>query len=467
MRYWLLLCCCFLISPCSLSAQVAKVTARGQVCGVLQCRIAVQQGTCFHIGTDGRLDYFLTVGHLLRGLSDPTVQISLDAGLQQAQVIASSQEPDLALLALPQAADRQPFPLARDIQPGTALICVGYSPGHNYRLSRGTLLRLEASDQTLWTSCPANSGDSGGLIGAADTRSALGIIVWGPQAAGYDARFIRQWITAQGITLLEHDIQKQRSEDKPPIPIDKTPSPTEGTRNIPAAPLLPSVTEPPADLFDKLAALLGVAVPVAGVLTGIAGTGGAAAIVIPLLRWYWRRRSAGAHRKSTTAGASAKTTGTDTELLQRLRSLLQQASASSTPPAQTQTAGPQVVQAPSQTPAPTPEPAPPPQPSPSTVPPPTPDQTPAHTCCQGTREEGVTPVAPFPRALDEARELLALRQSEGRVAALDALRGMFFDDEVAKAQQRADPTESTLLRRLRESIDQRVSEVAPYSTSGF
>lgn len=38
--------------------------------------------------------------------------------------------------------------------------------------------------------------------------------------------------------------------------------------------------------------------------------------------------------------------------------------------------------------------------------------------------------APFPRELDEARELLRLRQREGRVAGLDAIRGMVVDDEL-------------------------------------
>ncbi len=84
------------------------------------------------------------------------------------------------------------------------------------------------------------------------------------------------------------------------------------------------------------------------------------------------------------------------------------------------------------------------------------------------KEEGTPQAAtraPFPRQLDEARELLALRQSEGRVAVLDALRGMFLDDELTKLTSTGDDTETTVARRLQTSIDARVDEVAPLSTT--
>ncbi len=71
---------------------------------------------------------------------------------------------------------------------------------------------------------------------------------------------------------------------------------------------------------------------------------------------------------------------------------------------------------------------------------------------------------PFPRQLDEAGELLAIRQSEGRVAVLDALRGMFLDDELEKITATADEKTKTTLTQLKSSIDQRVDEVAPLST---
>jgi hypothetical protein len=74
------------------------------------------------------------------------------------------------------------------------------------------------------------------------------------------------------------------------------------------------------------------------------------------------------------------------------------------------------------------------------------------------------PPAPFPRELDEAGELVALRQSEGRVAVLDALRGMFLDDELEKLTTSNDASARTIAQQLREAIDRRVDAVAPLST---
>ncbi|MCA9073838.1 MAG: hypothetical protein KDA93_02305 [Planctomycetaceae bacterium] len=73
--------------------------------------------------------------------------------------------------------------------------------------------------------------------------------------------------------------------------------------------------------------------------------------------------------------------------------------------------------------------------------------------------------APFPRQLDEARELLALRQSEGRVAVLDALRGMFLDDELIKLKTQGTNAEASIADQLQTRIDNRVDEVAPLSTT--
>ncbi len=91
---------------------------------------------------------------------------------------------------------------------------------------------------------------------------------------------------------------------------------------------------------------------------------------------------------------------------------------------------------------------------------------------QGTTpavEGGVTvPTAraPFPRQLDEAGELLGLRQSEGRVATLDALRGMFLDDEFEKLTADSDPQMTALIQRIRTAVNTRVDEVAPLTTKG-
>lgn len=71
------------------------------------------------------------------------------------------------------------------------------------------------------------------------------------------------------------------------------------------------------------------------------------------------------------------------------------------------------------------------------------------------------PLAPFPRELDEARQLLELRQTEGRVAVLDAIRGMFLDDEIEKLMATASPERLEMLSALREAIDRRVDKVAP------
>ena len=79
------------------------------------------------------------------------------------------------------------------------------------------------------------------------------------------------------------------------------------------------------------------------------------------------------------------------------------------------------------------------------------------------RKEDSLPRAPFPRELDEARELLAIRQSEGRVAVLDALRGMFFDDECDRLIEQGEDCEVRTVQQLRERIDARVDEVAPLS----
>ncbi|RLS58081.1 MAG: hypothetical protein DWH91_03085 [Planctomycetota bacterium] len=72
--------------------------------------------------------------------------------------------------------------------------------------------------------------------------------------------------------------------------------------------------------------------------------------------------------------------------------------------------------------------------------------------------------APFPRHLDEADQLLELRQSEGRVATLDTLRGMFLDDELDKLKDDPDSRTRQVIHRVRTAIDSRVDEAAPLTT---
>lgn len=72
--------------------------------------------------------------------------------------------------------------------------------------------------------------------------------------------------------------------------------------------------------------------------------------------------------------------------------------------------------------------------------------------------------APFPRQLDEVRQLLKLRQTtEGRVAPLDAIRGMFVDDEIERmlASEKLSDEGKSSLRVLRSCVNARVDEVAP------
>ncbi|CAK9010357.1 Uncharacterized protein SCF082_LOCUS10638 [Durusdinium trenchii] len=91
-----------------------------------------------------------------------------------------------------------------------------------------------------------------------------------------------------------------------------------------------------------------------------------------------------------------------------------------------------------------------------------PSETSSTTTSEG-RDDGTQ--APFPRRLDEARELLELRKSERRVAVLDALRGMFFDDAYEHTFLNADDRERAVLEKLRAEVDARVDEVAPLSTT--
>ena len=73
---------------------------------------------------------------------------------------------------------------------------------------------------------------------------------------------------------------------------------------------------------------------------------------------------------------------------------------------------------------------------------------------------------PLPRELDEARELLRLRQHEGRVGALDALRGMVVDDELQKLIDDEDSPKREFARELRRTLDRTVNSIAPVAVKG-
>jgi hypothetical protein len=72
---------------------------------------------------------------------------------------------------------------------------------------------------------------------------------------------------------------------------------------------------------------------------------------------------------------------------------------------------------------------------------------------------------PFPRYMDEADQLRELRQSEGRVAALDALVGMKFDDEVRNMlETTTDPVQRNIIRDLKDRVMDAVDQIAPIAT---
>lgn len=91
-----------------------------------------------------------------------------------------------------------------------------------------------------------------------------------------------------------------------------------------------------------------------------------------------------------------------------------------------------------------------------------PDQT---SCVPTNSQGGVAPTAkaPFPRYLDEAGQLLEIRQSEGRVAALDALKGMFFDDAARLIRERGTDIEKQVIQKLEAQLAQKVQDIAPVS----
>lgn len=207
----------------------------------------------------------------------------------------------------------------------------------------------------------------------------------------------------------------------------------------------PSVSEPtvaegkaaahPSQAAEQLPELILTGVTLlqwAGVIGGSVATGGIAGVALTLLPLVRKRRAA-RRRASTPAtrnphsGLATQPTGSP-------------ATSTATPAATTTGSLPQ--------PLPT---------SPSAAEPGTATQAPPE------RSECL-PRAPFPRELDEARELLELRQSEGRVVVLDALRGMFLDDELAKLKTKLPAAAHQHLNDLQLAIYRRLDEVAPLST---
>ena len=64
--------------------------------------------------------------------------------------------------------------------------------------------------------------------------------------------------------------------------------------------------------------------------------------------------------------------------------------------------------------------------------------------------------------MEEADQLLAVAQLEGRVQALDALAGMYFKDE-AERLIKSKPESEGIINTLLNIVDSRVQETAPLS----
>ena len=79
-----------------------------------------------------------------------------------------------------------------------------------------------------------------------------------------------------------------------------------------------------------------------------------------------------------------------------------------------------------------------------------------------------TSSAPFPRYLDEARELRELRnQTEGRIPEFDALVGRVVEDEIKTREKTADEQTKTILGQLWLAVRNRVDQIAPISVNQY
>ena len=78
------------------------------------------------------------------------------------------------------------------------------------------------------------------------------------------------------------------------------------------------------------------------------------------------------------------------------------------------------------------------------------------------------PQAPFPRRLDEARQLRQLRSHvEGRSPEYDATVGRFLDDEMLDLAKHGDDTDRRVLQELRERLMARVDATMPPSIKEY
>lgn len=76
--------------------------------------------------------------------------------------------------------------------------------------------------------------------------------------------------------------------------------------------------------------------------------------------------------------------------------------------------------------------------------------------------------APFPRYLDEARELRELRNAtEGRIPEFDTLVGRVVQDEIESQRATADEQTKTILAKLWLDVRNRVDSIAPISIKQY
>lgn len=77
-----------------------------------------------------------------------------------------------------------------------------------------------------------------------------------------------------------------------------------------------------------------------------------------------------------------------------------------------------------------------------------------------------SPAVPFPRDLEEARQLYDLRLAEGRIPLLDALGGAFLEDERDKIHNSGSDSEKAVIDKVYFSIRDRLNKIAKPSTRG-
>lgn len=203
-------------------AEVCLVRSRGTeaVCGPLLCvpQRVLRSGSCVCIGDDGSRLLFLTAGHLLKEFTPESVQIQLRGGWHSATIVAVSQSPDLACLAIPDLSAAQPLPLADDLPAtGTQVTLVGFPRGGPHQVRHGPILSRQPDAGCLIAQVRVVDGDSGGAM-IHEHRTAAIIFAYDVQRPDHalctDALTCRRWLQSQGIRC--RPFPPQRPQCVPP-----------------------------------------------------------------------------------------------------------------------------------------------------------------------------------------------------------------------------------------------------------